>query len=77
MQLQSVKSSVNKYKSTILQLKGTIAKNSSTIDTAENIGETVASLNGTKAKTLKDLQDAKDEITRQKTNRDLLCVAGA
>ena len=77
MQLQSVNSSVNKYKSTILQLKGTIAKNSSTIDTAKNISATVESLNGAKVKTAKDLQDAKDEITRQKTNRDLLCVAGA
>jgi len=77
MQLQSVNSSVNKYKTTILQLKGTIAKNSSTIDTAKNIGATVASLNSTRGKTVKDLQDAKDEITRQKTNRDLLCVAGA
>jgi chromosome segregation ATPase len=77
MQVQSVNSSVNKYKSTILQLKGTIAKNSSTIDTAKNIGAIVESLNSAKVKTAKDLQDAKDEITRQKTNRDLLCVAGA
>ena len=77
MQLQSVNSSVNKYKSTILQLKGTIAKNLSTIDTAKNISATVESLNSAKVKTAKDLQDAKDEITRQTTNRDLLCVAGA
>ena len=77
MQLQSVNSSVNKYKSTILQLKGTIVKNLSTIDTAKNISATVESLNSAKVKTAKDLQDAKDEITRQKTNRDLLCVAGA
>ena len=77
MQLQSVNGSINKYKSTILQLKGTIAKNVSTIDTAKNISATVESLNSAKVKTAKDLQDAKDEITRQKTNRDLLCVAGA
>jgi chromosome segregation ATPase len=77
MQIQAINSSINKYNSTILQLKGTIAKNSSTIDTAKNISATVDSLNKTRVKTEKELQDAKDEIGRQKTNRDLLCVAGA
>jgi chromosome segregation ATPase len=77
MQIQAINSSINKYNSTILQLKGTIAKNSSTIDTAKNISATVDSLNKTRVKTVKELQDAKDEIGRQKTNRDLLCVSGA
>lgn len=76
IQMQSLNSSISKYNTAILQLRGTTTKNLASIESSKKIGSTVVALNKTKDLTSSQLQQAKDALMQTMNSRNLLCSAG-